>query len=786
MELDTGKMRKISALMLLLALGLANALTLVPESTSISSCICETNLVKLTASNSADNLESVVMSSSGDKPWVIPGPKEFNLLPRSSKEITAFVTPDCFAVPGKYSVSVMAKSNSGQATTKIGVDVSACVQLPEEASVSLCRGEIAKSKIGIKNIARDEERTYAITVSSTDMDAKAVAVPGKLKVGVNSEGALEFSIDASSLKVGSYTFNIKAQALYEATDVPTTDMDSAKVKVEVKNCEAYELNMPSSLDVCAGTPSAFKVKLVNKGAPAQVTLLSDSNYVKFNPASGTLHEAETAEIEMTVNAPAGTTAVKITAKSDLQVIGKELKINGRECNGVEMQMQTEKVICSESGAEYELKLKNRENSADYAITVSGLNGAKVSQSTIALGKLESKTVKFSIPKDGQSGTFSATITAESKTGKDSITKEISIQKCFDFRLTGPAIDLCPCEEANVNYELINFGVKDDSYSIRSESPSYLTLKDSRASIKTKEKAQLTGTINSCSLESGKYSAVISAKSEGYPSLEDKLKIELNVRSKEQCFGIELKPASDSIKSKCEIKSQSVMVTNKGTKQTAVSLFATGGSKVTPDNLLLEPGEAKEVFVVVFPSPSKCGTEFGVDIKAESKGVSVSKQLKVYMEPEEKASATPASIVSPTATKQPPAPDGRELTADINYSNNSIIISSLPDVKILISSEEGNITENRTDAKGKFEGNLGPGTFLITLSRAGYKPLTVKVDVEGSGDGAVGGLGSIPLLLLAFLIIVAALYFVLRRGSSEEEDSEEEEEEKPKRGRKRKG
>ncbi|MFH1257451.1 MAG: hypothetical protein V1658_00780, partial [Candidatus Micrarchaeota archaeon] len=295
----------------------ASAVTLVPEKTAITSCICETNLVKITASNPSDSLEAVLMTPSGDKAWVIPGPKEFNLPPRSSKEITAFVTPDCFAIPGKYQVAVSAKSSQGNAQTQIGVDVSACVQLPQEQTLSVCRGEVATARMPIKNIARDEERTYALSATSKDSNLKSITLSPKITVGVNSEKLFDATIDSTNLDVGTHNYLVKAQALYEATNVPTTDMDTANLKVEVRNCETYDFQIPDSVDVCAGIPTSYKVKLVNKGSPAAIRLSSDSNFVALKPTSGTLHVGEVADIELTINAQKGTSTVKITAQSEL-------------------------------------------------------------------------------------------------------------------------------------------------------------------------------------------------------------------------------------------------------------------------------------------------------------------------------------------------------------------------------------------------------------------------------------------------------------------------------------
>jgi len=786
MRLGRKSAKMIPFLMLLAIANFAAGVTLVPESTGITSCICETNLVKIVASNPGDSLESVIMGSSGDKPWAIPGPKEFNLQPRSSRDITAFVTPDCFAVPGKYSVSVKAQSAFGSAQTTIGVDVSACVQLPSGQAISLCRGETASSKMMIRNIARDEARSYIISASSKNMPEKSVGLPSsKVLVGLNSQKEFEYTIDASALNVGSYSFEIQAQALYEATDVPTTDVATSQVKVEVKDCESFDWTVLDSVQVCAGVPTLFKTKLINKGSPANIKLTSDSSYIALKPVSGILHVGEIADVEMNINAPRGEYAAKLYAKSDLKSVEKAVKIVSRECSGVEMQMQSDKVICTEDGAEFDLVLRNRDNPAEYSVSVSGI-GATLSNEKISLGKGELRTLKVGIPKDSSTGTFPATITAASKEGKDSITKEISVQKCYDFRLTGPELELCPCEQSDLNYELINFGIKDDTFALQSGSD-FLTLKESSASVKSKQKMALSATFNSCSLEPGKYNGIISASSGSLPGNQDSLKIDLTVKSKEQCYGIELKSNAAVIPSKCEIKSQAVSVINKGTKQTAVSLSATQGSKVTPDNLLLDAGETREVTLVIFPSPSKCGTTFNVDMKAEGKGTAAVKQFKVEMEPEEKSA--PATTITPVPSA-PVAGGSKELDAEINYTNDTLLIRTLPDVKVEISDEAGNVTINQTDEQGNFMQGLGTGAFLITLSRTGYKPVILAVNVTGEGadnGGVSGNLGTIPLLLVAFLIIVAALYFVLRRGGEESvEEGEEEEEEKPKRrGRRRK-
>ncbi len=788
--LQLGAKASLLAMFLLVFANLSNAISLAPESTDINSCICETNLVKIIASNPSDKLLSVVMSADGDKEWLIPGPKEYNLLPRSTKEVTAFVTPDCFAIPGKYEVGVTASSSAGSASTRIGVDVSACVHLPEKKTISLCRGETATSTIDVKNIARDEERIYRMSIIPTEIDKSAIAITPKVTVDVNSERAVEFSIDSSKLDIGAYNFEIMAQALYEATDVPTTDVDTSSIEVEVKNCEAFDFIAPDSIEVCAGVPSSYPVKLINRGAPTEITFISDSDMVSFSPTEGMLHSGETANADINVNAPEGEYTVMLKAKSDLKFVEQQIKIDSRECFGVQMDLalKTGEVVCSEFGGEFYLAIKNRETAADYSLAISGVNAA-LSENEVSLKELETRKVKLSIPKDAETGTYTAIISAESVDSTDSISKEFSIQKCHDFRLTGPEIEACPCETATLEYELINFGTKDDEFDLKSGS-SFLVLDEKSAAVKSKEKVLLRATINTCNLESGEVNAIITAKSRTYPSLEDKLQVDLNVRSKEQCFGIELKPASNNIHSKCEIKSQSVQVINKGSKETAVSLSATAGSKVTPDNLLLDSGESKEVFLVIFPSPSRCGTQFPVEMKAESKGVVVTEQFAIDMEPEEEAAPT-AAPASPTPAT--PITGEQNISAIINYTdNNTLLIETLSGVEVNIEKDGEQVTKKSTDEEGKFEETLGPGTFLLTLSKAGYKTAVIEVKVpEAEGTGAAGGLGTIPLLLIAFLIIVAALYFVLRRGESdeegEEEFDEEPEERKPKRrGRKRRG
>ena len=293
---------------------LSSGLTLEPKATSINSCICETNLVKIIASNPGDSFESVVMSSSGDKQWVIPGPKEFNLGSRSSKEITAFVTPDCFAMPGKYSVAVTGKTATSIATSIIGVEVSTCVLMDDIREISICRGETQTVKIPIKNIARDEERIYAISLSSKDGSSKAITAPTKLTVGINTQKELELKIDGKLLSVGSYEAQVKAQALYEATSVPTTDLDTTKLKIQVKNCEVFDLIAPRIADVCAGESTTLKASLVNSGTPTGVKLSTNSKTVKISPDSGILHEDETAALEIIINAPIGKQTVTLFAK----------------------------------------------------------------------------------------------------------------------------------------------------------------------------------------------------------------------------------------------------------------------------------------------------------------------------------------------------------------------------------------------------------------------------------------------------------------------------------------
>jgi uncharacterized membrane protein/cbb3-type cytochrome oxidase subunit 3 len=660
--------------------------------------------------------------------------------------------------------------------------------MQKEQTASLCKGETVNAKVVLKNIARDEERVYAISATSKNANANVLTYSPKVTVGLNSEKAVDVAIDGSKMDVGVYDFAIKAQALYEATDVPTTDIGITNLKVEVKNCESFEIQAQDSIDVCAGTPSTYKIKLINKGSPADIKLSTDLNGATLVPTSGRLHIGETAEIDLAINSQQGNYIGKIIAKSDLKTVEKQLKINARQCLGAELKMDFDKVICSEYGAKNALSIKNREIPSEYTLSIIGIDDAKLSKNKISLGKFESQTVGFEIPKGAAVGSYSATISATSKDAKDSITKDISIEKCFDFRLTGPELELCPCEEAAIEYELINFGVKDDTYSLKSESD-FVKLKENEVTIKSKEKAKLHATISTCNIESGKVNAIVNAKSSF--GTEDKLKIDLTVKSKEDCYGIELKPSTTQIATECGIKATSVQVINRGTKESAVSLSATQGSKVTPDTLLLGAGDSKEVFLVVFPSPSRCGTTFNVDMKAESKGVAKTKQFSVNMAPEDKSKPTPTTAATPTTIVV------KQLEASINYANDTLTVESLPGSNVMISTEGKPGIEEKTDENGKLKTKLGSGTFLITLTRAGYKPLTLQVNVTGNqtgiggGAGSAGSLGSIPLLLIAFLIIVAALYFVLRRnnketGDEEEETEDEEEEEKvkPKRGRKK--
>ncbi|MCD6216081.1 MAG: hypothetical protein J7J92_03350 [Candidatus Aenigmarchaeota archaeon] len=477
-------------------------------------CQCDTGVYKLRLKNDATTEKTFSIYMTGQKAqWASVAPKSVSLKSGEEKPVYVFVTPECFADVGSYTITVNAKSGSISYKKDLVVNVKNChtIELSGIKEKTVCVGDKFTYDIKAKNTGEFKD-TYKIKVDNAKADKSTLTLePGGYDI-------LGLSFDASS--VGAKTI----KTTFENSVISYSK--SFQTVIHVDACSDFTADIIEPNMTCIGQQTAFSVIVKNTGKS------DDVYYIKTDISnhSFSLKPGETKKTLIGLT-PSGDTDINIEIKSG-SGINRTLTahIKTKRCAKFMLLTARNKTVCAGDPVKYSISVKNEGIFKDtYKLTATEGSLAKAE---LEVGPNEIGSTELNI-KGLEPGKKTITITAESSTGvKASQDSYIDVIKCCDVSAITNVepISVCAGSKSSIITELgiRNLG-RSDTYVI--DSPSWVVPDEKQVELKANETKKVLLRIKTPS-DIGSYEPVIKVIS---GSCVDKAHLTINVKS---CYGMD--------------------------------------------------------------------------------------------------------------------------------------------------------------------------------------------------------------------------------------------------------
>ncbi|MBI5229558.1 hypothetical protein HY991_05585 [Candidatus Micrarchaeota archaeon] len=770
-------------------LSLVSALGISPSYSEVGTCICDTASVPFTVLNEGTASETFSFFLSGPANFGAVAPQISTLSGGQQQALYVFLTPDCFASPGKYLFTLTGSSQTQKSSAAINLTVTPCISLyPELAPpYSMCYGEKKEYTLVLQSRSRTADREYTILLSGNA--SSGAYTKRKVNVSSGSRAFVPLVINSTSLGIGKYFLSFKAASVYELTKQETKDSAQINLNYEIRNCQRVLLELPSAeIQACSEKPSSIQLKISNNGFSEEVLdLKANSSIVSFSKKRVVLLPGKSETVETTISANPGRHVVKMSAESPLSKAEEMLVVNSRACYGSSLTTEGEKSFCSGQEGTLLITLKNTGKEDTFSISHQPSAGI-LSDSRVSLDEGESKKITFRLLSNLGAGQRNIMFTASSPNSQASANFTVSIENCYGVKLTGTGGRMCPCTEANLPIEVINLGTKNDSFIVtKTIGPEWLKLTETKVSVPAGYKAAVNAHIYVCDADAKDYGFEFSAASETNPAISDKLCINISVLSKGVCYGSAMSAPNETTILECSSNILAVSVQNTGQVDNTFSFSIEGvkWASVTPSFVSLQRLQAKTVFLALNPPINSIG-RYTLTLKSTSKDTETKKDIVVIVKgrPNATTTTTPAE-----AKKLAP------INATISYENSSLVIESVPGAWVMLITPKKETLLSKTNASGVLVlPTKEYGEWKISISGVGLMPLnltynlTQPIPVTGLVVAGPQTLPFVAVVVIAIILILYIIYELMKPPQIEErkEEMEETEEKKPRRRRARAG
>ncbi|NYZ78189.1 hypothetical protein H0N96_02185 [Candidatus Micrarchaeota archaeon] len=729
----------------------AAAITLTPASVEETTCICDTQITKFIASNPGDVEDNYLFSIAGTETWGVIAPFNAVLKPSDAIDVYSFITPSCFAVPGTYFFTVTGKSTTEEAKSAVTLRVNPCVKITaKNTPKTMCTGEKTGFQIELHNSGKTTSKNYSILFDGEAAPA-ATSSDKEVWVAAGETKTASVFIDSARLKPGVHKLIVKAVALYPPTGQPTGDADSIEIVFETRACQdigieiegmpspipytnasggmGIDLIVPEAFDACIKQKNIARVKITNYGKTSDVVTLST------NATQVTLEKTSIpvpANSSVFVNAEfkpeeLGRMDFVFKARSTLGVEKSILlPVEATECAGLLLRVEGPKEFCSEYGSrEFKAIVKNVGRPGSFELRAPNLPFIQFAEHYVTLNTGEEKQVSLEIPAYVSPENYTLTIRAVSPNASAKNYTRFEALDCFNVRLTASDSEVCQCSDQAFPFEVINLGVRPDSYFIATkESPDWIEFNETQNfTIQPSLKKTLFPKVTSCGAQPGTYRLEYAVKSNtDSTNVWDRVCMNVTVRTREDCYRARVTLPDEEYAEPNANTTIAVRVLNNGLEENVYSLRLEAPEWVnfTPgvsDYLRIPKTGERATQLTANPPASEVGKSFIIKISAVSRGISSNSEMILRV------------VALGEAQKLREEKKALPLPADVKQEGTFIIVRTLPDASV--SFNAGNsVAETQADSSGsvKFAANQ-TGVWTITIKKQGYSDTSVLFEFK---------------------------------------------------------
>ena len=545
---------------------------------SFSEYQCEVGKSTLEVCNDLGRAVNYTVSTEGAKAsWLNAVPNQFSLNGGECREITVFMSSECYADPAKYLSDVVVRGDETKnVSCSMNIRQGHIVDFsitPEKQDATQC--EQKEYELIFRNLSPILQETEPLRLEVKGLPESWVKLED-LEVfvskgsGENVKLKVEPPCDA---KLGLYAFTVDA-----ISKLNENLKFSDNAEFSLSQGQAIEITSDSTYSTCREENSAIRLKVRNNGKLSDNIKLSleAPSWVSLDKKSLQLDSGDEVEITLSAaknSADAKKYAAKIIAESQYNYkTFREIEINLEDCYSASIEKASgESTVCSVDETTYKFNIKNTgKKEISLEVSISGI-GAEIDKSRLAIapGKEAVFNAKLDVSKiSGNEETKKFRVKLSS--AQESIVKdyEITVQNCKDVFASIADIKLCRGITNESEIRIRNRGTKEQEISLK-VAPSW-----AKAAGIVTVKAGETKNVK-LSMEAPLHPADKEVAVEySYAGETKKVSGKISYQNPETCFGLGLTVKEKNLDaSKCVGKTQELNVENKGIIDQKVKLSA---------------------------------------------------------------------------------------------------------------------------------------------------------------------------------------------------------------------
>ncbi|MBD3262912.1 hypothetical protein GF374_00855 [Candidatus Woesearchaeota archaeon] len=551
--------------------------------------------------------------------------------------------------------------------------------------------------------------SYTVSMSG-DAAEWAVAAPAgfNLEPG-ETENVYVYVTPVSGALVGTYDLKIIINSRHSGKE-------SVDLNTEVANCHSVALTATTpSKEACVCTMVEYPLTIANTGRYTENFELSLSGnaaeWATLSDETVRLEAGESKEIFAYVTTDCDAIdeyelSVKAESQNSNALTSQQLNLISQPCYDFDMAPEKNYLsFCENTEVKVPVTIKN-EGTADntYTLKVDGPRWATMEKEKVTVPASSEEQIKLVLfPEYKVAGDFKIKVAAVGELGEVATEKELTanVLTCHstDLKVGKERDVVCPYTSKVYEVSLANTGEYAEHYALSVSGADWATIDQPFVNLDSGNSQKVNLEINPKDVAAGKYMLKVTAESQDSCGTTDSDEIEIEIASKDKCFGVQASAALSSVDvTYGEGALIPVVIENKGTETSTyyLDVSGTGASyaQLNPATVELGGREAETIYLYTAVPEATPQTKYAVTVSARLEDGTVSSSTTVNVNVVSAEEAKKESIAEKTKELNLP---------EINVDREEVKANIGEKVSGLASGVSKDVSEEKTKASERLSG-----------------------------------------------------------------------------------
>ena len=413
------------------------------EPTMVCPCdILSSDEIHATLTNNGDAADTYRLSLSLPQAWsgfIVP---QITLGSGESADIDpVWLTPSCGLAPGKYTITVAARSETTGKTyeKELVFEVLRChdVAISSGSTAATCEGQKTAIPVVISNPGKIDE-SYVISATPS----WATVSQEKVSVSAGRNRTIYINATPPAGFVGSREIVVTAasESSYAKTE--------KKITLNVEACYVFNASInPAANTVCVGSPAEYQLNIDNTGTKQDTYSIVAPSWIEPDDEKVTVDSGGRKTVRLTATPLSRgesqvTVSVSSVNKAGATAVAAA-KVSAADCRSVAVSVSPEeRTICRGDAASFLVRVENTGTATTSYNLEAG--AGNLSKQKLVLQPGEKANVLLDVQETAKAGLHTISVIAygDNVSGEDSVA--LNIENCYDAGFTATPMETSAC------------------------------------------------------------------------------------------------------------------------------------------------------------------------------------------------------------------------------------------------------------------------------------------------------------------------------------------------------